>query len=159
MGSMDWAVDMLAEAETVSEVELTLRRSARAGIGADGVTIVRRDGGQCFYADEDAMSPLWKGQRFPMAACISGWAMLNRQTVRVPDIYVDDRIPHDAYRPTFVRSLLMVPIRAESPIGAIGLYWASQHLASDDEVAAIERLAEAASVALASVSAPVPARA
>ena len=33
----------------------------------------------CYYADEDAISPLWKGQRFPMSACISGWAMLNRQ--------------------------------------------------------------------------------
>ncbi|MGH1560948.1 HWE histidine kinase domain-containing protein [Caulobacter segnis] len=31
-----------------------------------------------------------------MTTCISGWAMLNRQTVVIPDIYLDDRIPHDA---------------------------------------------------------------
>ena len=26
------------------------------------------------YADEDAIGKLWKGQRFPMSTCISGWA-------------------------------------------------------------------------------------
>ncbi len=33
--------------------------------------------------------------------------MLNNQTAAVPDIYVDKRIPYDAYRPTFVRSLII----------------------------------------------------
>ena len=37
----------------------------------------------------------------------------------IPDIYVDPRIPADAYRPTFVKSLVMVPIRIKAPIGAI----------------------------------------
>jgi hypothetical protein len=50
--------------------------------------------------------------------------MLNGQTVVIPDIYLDDRIPHDAYRPTFVKSLVMTPVRMEDPIAAIGAYWA-----------------------------------
>jgi len=33
--------------------------------------------GYRFYADEDAIGPLWKGQRFPMDHCISGWAMVH----------------------------------------------------------------------------------
>jgi len=45
-----------------------------------------------------------------MSACISGWTMLNRQPAVIEDIYADPRIPADAYRPTFVRSLAMVPI-------------------------------------------------
>lgn len=150
MQSIEWAIQMLRDAESVEEVQLTLKASARAGVKAHGVTIVRLDDdGHCNYADEDAMSPLWKGQRFPVDRCISGWAMMNGQTVVVPDIRVDDRIPQDAYRPTFVRSLVMVPIRrSESPIGAIGAYWADLHQASADEVAILERLAAAAATAL-----------
>ena len=41
-------------------------------VGADGATFVLRDGDCCYYVDEDAISPLWKGQRFPLEACISG---------------------------------------------------------------------------------------
>jgi hypothetical protein len=36
--------------------------------------------------------------------------MLNSQTAAIPDIYVDIRIPHDAYRPTFVKSPVMTPV-------------------------------------------------
>jgi GAF domain-containing protein len=152
MHSIEWAIQMLRDAESVEEVQLILKGSARAGVKAQGVTIVRLDDdGHCHYADEDAMSPLWKGQRFPVDRCISGWAMMHGQTVVVRDIRVDDRIPQEAYRPTFVRSLVMVPIRPESPIGAIGAYWADLHRASADEVATLERLAAAAATALARV--------
>jgi signal transduction histidine kinase len=146
------AVQRLSLARTTGEVQEIVRVSARRLAGADGATFVLRDGDRCFYADEDAISPLWKGQRFPLGACISGWAMLNGRHVAIPDIYADDRIPHDAYRPTFVRSLVMVPIRRADPIGAIGTYWATRHDAADGEIAALQALADSASVALESVA-------
>jgi signal transduction histidine kinase/ActR/RegA family two-component response regulator len=77
--------------------------------------------------------------------------MLERQAARIPDIYVDARIPHDAYRPTFVKSLAMVPIRSSDPIGAIGAYWPEQHLTSDEELLALQTIADSASVALTNV--------
>ena len=43
-----------------------------------------RDGGFCFYADEDAIAPLWKGQRFPLEACVSGLAMTAREPIVIP---------------------------------------------------------------------------
>src|SRR5690242_14853604 len=95
------AVQQLSLTETLPEIQRIVRTEARALVGADGATFVLRDGDKCHYADEDAIEPLWKGSRFPMSACISGWAMLNRRPVVIPDIYVDDRIPHEAYRPTF----------------------------------------------------------
>ena len=128
-----------------------LRTSARALSGADGVTVVLRDVDQCHYVDEDAIAPLWKGKKFPMTACISGWAMLNRAQVSILDIYQDARIPHDAYRPTFVKSLAMTPIRTSEPIGAIGAYWATQHQASGEELATLQALGDAASVAFENV--------
>lgn len=129
-----------------------VRSAARELTGADGATFVLRDGDKCFYADEDAIAPLWKGQRFPMSACISGWVMLHRRAAVIEDIYADERIPADAYRPTFVKSLAMVPIRTAEPIGAIGNYWASRRSPSDDEVRLLQALADSTSIALENVS-------
>jgi GAF domain-containing protein len=148
MDSVVWAVQLLQDAQSVAEVETIVKRSARAGVGADGVTVVRLDNGQCHYADEDAVSPLWKGQRFPVERCISGWAMRHAETVVIPDIRVDGRIPQAAYRPTFVHNLVIVPIGTESPVGAIGAYWAEPHAASHEEIATLEGLAAAAASAL-----------
>ncbi len=128
-----------------------VRHAARELTGADGATFVLRDGDLCFYADEDAISPLWKGHRFPMSACISGWAMLNREAAVIEDIYADSRIPQDAYRPTFVRSLAMVPIRTSAPVGAIGNYWATLHRATEGEVRLLRALADLTSVAMENV--------
>lgn len=142
------AVQELSLVRTLPSVQEIVRRTARAIAGADGATFVLRDGDKCHYADEDAISPLWKGQRFPMSACISGWAMLNSQAAVIPDIYQDPRIPADAYRPTFVKSLVMVPIRLKSPIGAIGVYWARERQATDAEVDLLQALANTTSVAM-----------
>lgn len=121
---------------------------ARDLIGADGATVVLRDGDHCYYADESAISALWKGRRFPMSACISGWVMLNKMPAVIPDIYFDIRIPTDAYRSTFVKSLAMVPVRRLAPIAAIGNYWANPHEATKPEVGALQVLADAVASAL-----------
>jgi signal transduction histidine kinase len=142
------AVQELSHARTVEAIQVIVRRAARELTGCDGATFVLRDNGQCYYADEDAISPLWKGQRFPLSACISGWAMLNKQPAIIEDIYADDRIPADAYRPTFVKSLVMVPIRAQDPIGAIGNYWAHPHQATPEEVEVLQALANTTAVAM-----------
>ncbi|MCG7592797.1 diguanylate cyclase [Mycobacterium sp. PSTR-4-N] len=145
------AIQQLSLARTMDDVERIVSATARDVTGCDGATFVLRDDNMCFYADEDAIAPLWKGRRFPMHSCISGWAMLHKQPAVVPDIYLDGRIPHDAYRPTFVKSLVMVPIRRRDPIGAIGAYWAQQRQPTKHEVALVQALADATSVAIESV--------
>ena len=95
-------IEALSAARTIEDVAAVVRTAARNVSRADGVTFVLRDGEYCYYLDELAIGPLWKGRRFPLVQCISGWAMLNKQTAVIPDIYVDPRIPIDAYRPTFV---------------------------------------------------------
>lgn len=142
------AIQRLSACREPSGVMTVLREAARSLSGADGVTVVLRDGDLCHYVDEDAIAPLWKGRRFPMRSCISGWCMLNRRQVVIEDIYADPRIPHDAYRPTFVKSLAMVPIRSEDPIGAIGAYWAEPHRATEEEIQVLQALGDSASVAL-----------
>lgn len=141
-------VQALSQARDTDAVSAIVRQAARELTGADGATLVLRDGDQCYYATENAISPLWEGRRFPMSACISGWVMLNAKSAMIEDIYSDARIPADAYRPTFVKSLAMVPIRREKPIGAIGNYWATQRMPTDEEVAILQALADTTSVAL-----------
>src|SRR5262245_36348618 len=144
-------VQRLSLARDLPTVQDIVRRAARGLTGADGATFVLRDADRCFYADEDAIAPLWQRQRFPMSACISRWSMLNRRPAVIEDIYADDRIPHDAYRPTFVKSLVMVPIRTLDPIGAIGNYWAAPHRPTEAEVKLLQALADTTAVALENV--------
>ncbi|MDE2440622.1 MAG: GAF domain-containing protein, partial [Betaproteobacteria bacterium] len=138
----------LSHARDLATIMAIVKRAARSLTGADGATFVLRDGDQCHYADEDAISPLWKGLRFPMSACISGWSMLNRQSAVIEDIYADPRIPADAYRPTFVKSLVMVPIRRADPVGAIGSYWAQHCRPGPERVKLLQALADTTAVAL-----------
>ncbi|WP_285020023.1 hybrid sensor histidine kinase/response regulator [Novosphingobium sp. fls2-241-R2A-195] len=142
------AVQDLSRARDVDAVTAVVREAARNLTGADGATFVLRDGDQCYYAEENAIAPLWKGRRFPMDICVSGWVMLNAQSIVIEDIYDDPRVPVEAYRPTFVKSLAMVPIRRSAPIGAIGNYWSSRHAPSAEEVAILQALADTTSVAL-----------
>lgn len=141
-------VQELAHLRTLEDVMALVRRAARKLSGADGVTFVLREGDVVYYADEEAISPLWKGRRFPIASCISGWAMLNREPAVIEDIYADDRIPHEAYRATFVKSLVMVPVRRADPVGAIGAYWAERRVPGLREVSLLQALADSAAVAV-----------
>jgi GAF domain-containing protein len=142
----------LAGAKDLATLQGIVTHTARDLVAADGATIVFRDGDYCFYADEDSIAPLWKGQRFPLRECVSGWAMLARRPAVVPDIWRDPRIPADVYRPTFVQSLVMVPIGEGEPVGAIGTYWADRRLdLGNQQVRVLEQLAAEAAHAIAAI--------
>lgn len=145
-------IQQLSLARDIDTVMQIVRTAARELTGADGATFVLRDKDKCYYADEDAISPLWKGSRFPINTCISGWTMINKQAVAIEDIYADDRIPHDAYRPTFVKSLAMVPIRTIDPIGAIGNYWAKHHVPGEEELRLLQSLADITAVTIENIN-------
>lgn len=145
------AVQELSHAHDLDTVMRIVRHAARELAGSDGATFVLRDGEHCYYVDEDAIGPLWKGRRLPIESCISGWSMLHREPVVIEDVFADARVPRDVYEPTFVRSLVMVPIRASSPIGAIGNYWGERRTPEPGTVRVLQALANSASVALANV--------
>ena len=142
------AVQELSLARDLKTIMAIVRVAARELTGADGATFVLRDGELCHYVDEDAIAPLWKGKRFPMQNCVSGWVMLHGHSVLIEDIYADERIPADTYRPTFVKSLAMVPIRPSAPFGAIGNYWAQQHHATAQEMKLLQALADSTCIAM-----------
>ena len=142
------AVQDLSRAQLLPDVQQVVCTAARELAGADGATFVLRDGDHVHYVDEDAIAPLWKGRRFPTEECVSGWSMTNGSAVVIEDVRLDDRVPQDAYRPTFVRSLVMVPIRPEEPLGAIGTYWAEQIRPSETIVDLVRALADSTAIAI-----------
>ncbi len=144
-------VQKLSLTRSLDAIMKIIRHEARDLTGADGATFILREGDQCYYADEEAIEPLWKGRRFPMSACISGWAMEHGKAAVIKDIYADERIPADAYRPTFVRSLAMMPVRTIDPMAAIGTYWAQQREATAEELHLLQSLADTTAVAMENV--------
>jgi GAF domain-containing protein len=144
-------VQQLSLARNIQAIQDLVKGAARRLVSADGATFVLREGDLCHYVDEDAVSPLWKGRRFPMSTCISGWVMLNRLPAVIEDVYADSRVLHDAYRPTFVRSLAMMPVRTLDPIAAIGVYWSQRHRSSPRELRMLEALSDSTSLAMENV--------
>lgn len=138
---LEAAQGRLMTAGSQDEIIAVVRSTARGVVSADGVTFVLREYSHCHYVEEDAIAPLWKGQKFPLTSCISGWAMINNKTAVIPDIFADDRIPHDVYRKTFVKSLVMAPVGFDTPMAAIGAYWHDKPVISAREVGAVEAIA------------------
>lgn len=141
-------IERLSRVRSIDDTVDILRTSARQIVGAHGIAVVLSDQGFCHYVAEDSDEPLWKGQRFPADTCVSGWAMKHGETVIIPDIFLDDRVPQKAYAETFVRSILMVPIGTPEPVAAVGAYWAETHQPTPDEIALLETLARGASTGL-----------
>lgn len=142
------AIEQLTKTRSLDELLEILRGSARRIVGADGIAVILRDGESCHYVAEDAKEPLWAGQRFPAKSCISGLAMMQNETIAISDVLLDPRVPQDAYRRTFVRSMLMVPIGKGQPVAAVGAYWSDTGQPSVNEIALLETLGRAASTAL-----------
>jgi len=142
------AIEKLASLRTLDAVTDIVRTYARRIAGSDGITIILRDGDLCHYIAEDSVAPLWAGQRFPATSCISGIAMIERQPVIIPDVMADPRVPHAAYAPTFVRSMVMMPIGFPEPVAAVGAYWSETGTPSASAVDLLRTLARSAGTAL-----------
>jgi two-component sensor histidine kinase len=147
-GELLHAVESLARAGGSDEIVDILRATARRLIGSDGIALILADGDRCHYIEEDAVGPLWKGRKFAMAECISGWSMMNNQTAVIPDIAKDDRIPYHLYADTFVKSLVMTPIGVRNPVGALGAYWSAAYQPTNYEIETVQTLARVTATAL-----------
>lgn len=130
----------LERATSLSGIADAIARSARELLACDGATFVAREGDQCHYVSEDAIGPLWKGLRFPMSSCISGWVMQHGTTAAVEDVLLDPRIPRSAYEPTFARSVIMVPV-GEAARASIGFYWKTSRCFDQADIRLAEMLA------------------
>ena len=148
MGRLLEVVQKLSATHDLSSVMDIVRHSVRELTGSDGATFVLRDGSYCYFAEEDYISALWKGLRFTMDICISGWVMLHHEPAIIEDIYKDSRIPIDVYKQTFVQSLAMIPIKTNDPIGAIGCYWSKKYKPTPEQIKVLQVMADTAAIAM-----------
>lgn len=121
--------------------------NTRRLLRCDGVSFIVKDNDYCFYVKEDACDPLWMGQRFPVRRCVAGYAILDGQPIAIPDIELDYRVPLEAYKRTFVRSSLIVPVISnisKSGLAAIECYWKEQgRKIENNEVQTLQSIADA----------------
>lgn len=128
------------------DVTTTLKNATKKLINCDASSIILKDGDQCHYIDEDSAQPLWKGMKFPLDDCISGWAIKNESTAVVPDIYDDARVPSNLYKHTLIKSMLVSPLKNQHVHGAISVYWTVPHQPSPTEIHILETLANVSSL-------------
>jgi len=138
----------LSIAHTESQVYKIVTLAAKNLANAKGSTFVKRDGDFCYYVEEDSDEHLWKGQRFPLSDCVTGWVMIHKESALIEDIYNDKRVPLEYYKPTYIRSLAAFPINIEEPNAAMCSYWDISYSPSPDEVMLLQTLADAATIAL-----------
>jgi signal transduction histidine kinase/CheY-like chemotaxis protein len=144
------ATRAMARAQDLAELSSIAQAAARRLSGADGATFAIRDGDDCHYTDEDPPGPRWKGLRFPLGECLSGWAMQHRQPVVVDEVGTDDRVPRGA-REAPVSSAVVVPIRSQRPVAALGTYWSAPFRPDRTRVRLLQALADSAADALESL--------
>jgi signal transduction histidine kinase/FixJ family two-component response regulator len=133
------AVQALARTHELEAIKRVVLGAAHDLTSADGITLALREGDRLVYVDEEAVAP------------ICGWALDHGDKIVIEDVHADPRIDAEAYRRTAVKSLAVVPIRKEDPVGLIGAYWVDRHRASETELFVLEALANAAAGAIANL--------
>jgi hypothetical protein len=144
-------VQELSHARDLQQIIAIVQRAAQQLTGADSAAFALREGEYARYVAESAAEPMWAGRRFPLRNCVSGWAMTQRRSIVVPDVYRESRVPLEHYRAAFVQSLAAVPIRSADPLGAIAVYWTHCHECTADELMLLEALANTTAVAIENV--------
>jgi K+-sensing histidine kinase KdpD len=152
--SMKMLVNVVQElflAKNLEKITEIVVKFARELTGSDGAIFVLKADDQCYYAEENTLISLDKGQRFPINISLGGWCINHQEQMIIQDIYQEEKIPFSAHKHTLVKSLVIVPVKKETPLGVIGNYWAKKHLATTEEIALIQALADTTAVAIESV--------
>jgi diguanylate cyclase (GGDEF)-like protein len=146
---LDSFLDVISDithVDNFQDFQKFLKKAAIQLTASDATSLILRQGEHCFYLDEESSTPLWKGMSFPLSNCISGWSILNSETVAIKNIFRDKRVPAKLYSDKNIQSLLVVPIENNNVIGAISVYWRDEHTPSSSEVMQLEALASVSSL-------------
>ncbi|QKT03850.1 diguanylate cyclase [Ectothiorhodospiraceae bacterium 2226] len=142
------AVQALSLARDVSAIGRIVAAAARELIGAQGATVVLREGSACYFLEASAMPADWSAKRFALDSCISGRVIEQRTACAIEDVQADPRIAAESDVCRSVKSLAMVPVRSAEPLGAMAAYWRTQHHITPPEMRLLQALADATAVAM-----------
>jgi two-component system CheB/CheR fusion protein len=85
-------------------------RAVRELTGADGATLVLREGDRCAMPRKTGSLRCGRAAISRLTSAFSGWAMQHQEVAIVEDVHADPRLQHALYGPTFVNSLAMIPV-------------------------------------------------
>lgn len=137
----------LSQVHDVPAIARIVSDAGRDLVGSDGATFVLREGDHAFVVEQIGSEQIWKGRRFPLDSSITGRAILGREPVVIEDVRTHPLVPPSVAATGVLQSLAVVPIRKTAPVGAICIYWNHRHVASEEELAVLQSLADITSVA------------
>lgn len=139
------AIQNLSISQNMNAVIRTINFYARQLVNSESSAFFIQEGDFCVCVDENSTEQLWKGMSIKIESCICNDAHQNNAPVIVEDISSDKRKQLDMFKNTFVKSLVIIPVRTDVFNGSIGIYWAEKRIISDEDISLIQTLANAAS--------------
>ncbi|HSN18127.1 MAG TPA: ATP-binding protein [Gammaproteobacteria bacterium] len=127
-----------------------LCRAARQMSGADAAVLSLKEGELCHVIGEDAVTPYWKGRRYPCKETVTGWVIEHGQPLVVDDMD-DPRVAAVSHRNSYVKSMAVVPLGKPEISGSLSALWRGRHRPTDDEVRLMGMLADAGTLAMENV--------
>ncbi len=144
-------VQDLTMARDVGAVARLAVQAACPLAGAAGAAFVLKEGDTYHCLEEDGTEPRWKWRKLPLPEPGEGRTVLERGPVVLEDMDTADAVPWSSCIEGACKSLVLVPVGAPEPFGAVGCYWTEPHRVNEEDLRLLGALADAAGVALENV--------
>ena len=140
-------LDEFLSARDLTDVWNVIHKSVQHLTGADTATFNLRKEILHDHANARTIN-LLKAKGFPIDSYITKQVINRPEPVIIDDIQSDEQVPSAIRRSSPFRSLIMVPVRQDHPIGTIGAYWSEHFSQLSEMVGALQFLGELASFAV-----------
>ena len=137
------AVQAICGASALEELMASTLDGARRLTGADGATLIWQTDGGCWCLDDDTESPRQERRARPGDA-VAAWLTRARMPAIIADIANDAISLRDSCLLPSARSLVIVPIRTQEPIGTLVAWWRNARTLPATHALMLELLAESA---------------
>lgn len=147
----DFTAAVSAVIDPTALMQRVTDRTLELVAAADGVMVGVVDEGGVRYVCGAGQCVPFVGTRVDLDSSLSGLAVTTGQILRSDDTACDPRVDADACRRLSVASLVCIPLRrTHETLGVLAVNAARPHAFSDEDVAALTRLAHFVSVAVGS---------
>lgn len=146
MKHLGCVIDSLFLARNMESIASIIRKAVQEITGADGTlfNLVETETG----SNKNKTVSFPKRPEPPVGRYLTMQVMLTGTPVVVEDIHCDDRIPAYVPKPGSITSIVVVPIRPDIAVGAIGAYWSRKHSSAHEVVKVLGFLGDFAFSAL-----------
>ncbi|WP_101698244.1 HD domain-containing phosphohydrolase [Clostridium minihomine] len=105
-------------------------------------------GESCHCATDQSVPVLCRRMCSSIDTLVGELVLKERQPILISNMENDSRIPSKLSKNTFLKSLAMLPIRPQDPIGIIGCYWTEPHSPTREQMRVLQALADTAAISI-----------